>query len=321
MVNKPSRRPRKIDPTRTRLIRSKFETETRKRFRILKKEIQELLDGEDDLGLTVNAKWGFLPDFEKIKRFKDWLGSKVREVFGLRSSGGEGAWTDSYVEQSYDRGSNQAASAIQAKSNIPAIPGVTGSLHIPASADRVKTVQTRAFEAMTGVANHTTDKLSWILSEGIMRGDSPRDVARTISKEINSITRKRALTVARTETVRAHAEGSLDEMERLGVTEVGVDVEWSATKHLDGSFEARVCPLCRPLDGMILPIKKARGILPRHPNCRCAWTPAIEEDPKQAQAKERIRKSIKASLPKKKKRTLKEQISQENWKGTDAVQR
>lgn len=68
--------------------------------------------------------------------------------------------------------------------------------------------------------------------------------------------------------IRAHAEGQLDSFKTLGVEEVGVAVEWATAN------DDKVCPKCQSLEGIVLKIDEARGLLPRHPNCRCAFLPA-----------------------------------------------
>lgn len=68
--------------------------------------------------------------------------------------------------------------------------------------------------------------------------------------------------------IRAHAEGQLDSFKTLGVEEVGVAVEWATAN------DDKVCPKCQSLEGIVLKIDEARGLLPRHPGCRCAWIPA-----------------------------------------------
>jgi SPP1 gp7 family putative phage head morphogenesis protein len=74
--------------------------------------------------------------------------------------------------------------------------------------------------------------------------------------------------VARTEIVRAHAEGQLTAMEDMGVTDLGVAVEW------DTAHDDRVCPKCADLQGIVVKTSEAHGLIPRHPNCRCSWIPA-----------------------------------------------
>jgi predicted double-glycine peptidase len=71
---------------------------------------------------------------------------------------------------------------------------------------------------------------------------------------------------ARWTVVSAQAEGQLDAFEKLGVNRVRAVVEWTA--------QAGACEECSALDGAELTVAEARGLLPVHPNCRCAWAPA-----------------------------------------------
>ena len=71
-----------------------------------------------------------------------------------------------------------------------------------------------------------------------------------------------------TQGIHAHSEGQLDSFEKLGVEEVGVMAEWIT------AGDDRVCERCAVLEGAVLKVKEARGLIPRHPNCRCAWLPA-----------------------------------------------
>jgi SPP1 gp7 family putative phage head morphogenesis protein len=85
---------------------------------------------------------------------------------------------------------------------------------------------------------------------------------------VDSLVRSRALLVANNELIRAHADGQLDALEELGEEEVTAAVEWVT------AGDDRVCKLCKPLDGVVLTVAEARGLIPRHVNCRCAWLPA-----------------------------------------------
>lgn len=158
-------------------------------------------------------------------------------------------------------------------------------------------------------------KLGEILTDGIAHGRHPREVARTIAKELG-IDRECAFSIAQTEIMRCHSERQLDAMEDMGVTELGVAVEWLTAE------DGRVCKMCAPLHGIILTTKEARGLLPRHDECRCCWTPAnVGEDTKaQKRSKkaidEAIDQSIRAEIPETSNRTLIEQKACSSWRGT-----
>ncbi len=62
-------------------------------------------------------------------------------------------------------------------------------------------------------------------------------------------------------------------MERLGVTKVGVMVEWNVSG-------VATCELCADMAGAVMTTQESRGMIPRHPNCACAFIPAnVGEDP------------------------------------------
>jgi SPP1 gp7 family putative phage head morphogenesis protein len=73
--------------------------------------------------------------------------------------------------------------------------------------------------------------------------------------------------LARTEIIRAHAEGTLNNFELAGLENVELQAEFLT------AGDDRVCPICSALSGKIYSIKEARGIIPVHPNCRCTWLP------------------------------------------------
>jgi hypothetical protein len=41
--------------------------------------------------------------------------------------------------------------------------------------------------------------------------------------------------------------------------------------------DSRVCPQCASLQGTRYTIAEARGVVPVHPRCRCAWKPVVED--------------------------------------------
>ena len=114
-------------------------------------------------------------------------------------------------------------------------------------------------------------------------------------------------------------------MKQLGVTKVGVMVEWSYTTLPDGTPEENVCPLCQELGGIVLSIDEASGWLPRHPNCRCAWLPAnVGEDPEeQLRSQSQIQKARDKSLLrgvsklKRKTMTIEEIRESSSWSGAN----
>lgn len=314
------------DPTRTGLIRRRFERDVRVRFARLRHEIVRYVSegAAGGPGLTTNARWTFSSASDGVKRFQKWINDRadqlVLEESGIKTPSGH--WTDVHITTAYFKGAEQATQAHP--SGKGQASWVMSSLRSPVNIEKVELIKERAFEKLKAITLDMSNKIGDNLADGIVRGDSPRQVARDMAKTIEGIQKKRALTLARTETIRAHAEGSLNAMEQLGVKTVGVDVEWQATMidENKGLFEEKVCPLCQELAGMVIPIAKAHGLLPRHPNCRCAWVPSVLGADPTNQRKARIRASIRAGLSKKAKQSksaVKDAIAKESWSGLDQL--
>src|SRR5207302_423925 len=95
--------------------------------------------------------------------------------------------------------------------------------------------------------------------------------------------------------------------------------EWST------SCDNAVCPLCQPLEGIVVTGQEARGLIPRHDSCRCCWIPAnVGEDASkqkrsQASIQRAIDKSIRAEIPEGAGRTLAEQKQCSSWAGANKI--
>jgi SPP1 gp7 family putative phage head morphogenesis protein len=76
---------------------------------------------------------------------------------------------------------------------------------------------------------------------------------------------KRARVLTRTEVINAHAEATLNSYTEAGLEGVTVNAEYTT------AGDNKVCPKRRKLEGKVYTIAEARGVIPMHPNCRCAW--------------------------------------------------
>jgi SPP1 gp7 family putative phage head morphogenesis protein len=197
--------------------------------------------------------------------------------------GGE-LWANVYVRSAYRKGLNDAY--MQAKKNdflpeeemgifVPTYAAqqfADSAFSTPLHADRVGIIYSRTYHNMQGITKATGQKVSNILALGMAEGRSPRELARTINKEISNIGIVRARALARTEVIHAHAEATLNAYEQFGALEVKLKAEWSTVG------DRRTCPDCESMDGEVFDLKKAHGMIPLHPNCRCAWIPVDETD-------------------------------------------
>jgi SPP1 gp7 family putative phage head morphogenesis protein len=185
----------------------------------------------------------------------------------------------------------------------------------PVSVERVAQLTSRVYSDLKGVTDAMSTVMQRTLMDGMIQGKSPRDVAKDLNKSVDGIGITRARTIARTETIRAHADGQLDALKQLGVEEVGVMVEWST------AGDDLVCPLCADLNGIVMKINEAYAIIPRHPNCRCSWIPANVGEPTkdQVRGKSSIEQSIEQSLKKEhpKADSAEEARKLSRWAGAD----
>ena len=96
---------------------------------------------------------------------------------------------------------------------------------------------------------------------GITLGQGPRLVARGVQDALD-ISRARALTIARTEMLRAYRSSALENY-RANSDVVG-QWRWSC------AFSARTCAACLAMDGTLHDLDEE---MESHPNCRCAAVP------------------------------------------------
>jgi SPP1 gp7 family putative phage head morphogenesis protein len=109
-------------------------------------------------------------------------------------------------------------------------------------------------------------QISGVLANGLAQGKGPMQIARDINNRVDKIGITRARVIARTETINAHAEATLNSYEEAGVEGVEVEAEFTT------SGDNAVCPECDALSGKVFTLTEARGVIPVHPQCRCSWT-------------------------------------------------
>lgn len=105
------------------------------------------------------------------------------------------------------------------------------------------------------------------LLRAVATGRNPRQTARDIRTALGG-NLNRALTIARTEHLRAYRSASLD------TYRANADIlrgwQWRA------SASRRTCPLCLAMDGREFALSQP---FPAHPNCRCTMIPLIRNRP------------------------------------------
>lgn len=285
----------KYDPTRTITLRKAFVTDISKRFRALRGEIRRVLVDKDLLGLGDGKEltgfkthaFGFETSADKVNKFMLWLQGQVDDkLLQVRQmpqfgKGAQKPWTDLYIQDSYARGVQRARYEMR---NIGmAVPGIdkTGGIHTsmgtPFHMERVALLYTRTYTELKNITNEMSNQLSKVLSQGMIDGDGPLAIARKLNKTISgtgkdiSITdtlgrfipaERRAKMLARTEVIRAHHMGNIQEYKSWGVLGVKVQAEFRTAN------DGRECKRCSEIaaDGPYT-LDEIEGMIPAHPNC------------------------------------------------------
>lgn len=270
-----------VDPTKTATLRIKYARAMNQRFRLLATDVRKSFSGG---ALTVNAE-ASEGEFdketmaEKVASFELWLSRAIDErILDMvrRIPGRLGIrihWQDVFIKSGYIRGVAAAEADLQAAGLLTMPVGeIEAMFRVPAHAETLELMTARVFQGLKGITDDMASKLSEIFSRALIEGVGPKVIAKRITDEIGSISRRRAMVMARTETIRVFNEARLNIIEQNGVDGVRADVELSIAK------DGRVCPTCKSLEGKVYTVRAARGVIPVHPSCRCAWITAKQKD-------------------------------------------
>lgn len=119
-------------------------------------------------------------------------------------------------------------------------------------------------ELFDGFGAEAADRVGKILISAVTMGDNPRKIARDIADALD-ISRARALTIARTEMLRAYREAALETYRANDDVVEG----WLWMSALD----ARCCSACIAMHGTVHDLSED---LNGHPNCRCTKSPRVK---------------------------------------------
>lgn len=295
------------DPTQSITLRKNYATAHSKRFRSLKGPIRTLVQKRDIFGLATKRPgprfqqddppnlpprlveklrsmdippptlFDFSRDDQKIDAFMSWLeGAEQRGILAIeRNAAGEiverAGWQQTYVQRGYLKGITHADVEL-ARAGVKGIPesAIQAQVfQVPVHREALETLYTRNFRELNGITEAMDRQISRTLADGLTEGLNPRTMATRLNRQIDEIGITRARTMARTEIVRAHSTSTLRRYQQFGIKEVAGKAEFST------AGDDRVCPICVGLEGEVFELKEAEGVIPVHPNCRCAWLPVV----------------------------------------------
>lgn len=267
-------------PTRTKTIQDDYSAQMYRRFRRLKGLVRETVATNDALRLGTNAEpardFGFVRDPEKVDAFLDWLQTAVddeilevtRRVDGRVAVREE--WQNVYIRRAYGRGVEYAQARLREQGVTVPEQTLAQVFNTPIHADALGVLYTRNFRELQGITEAMGQQISRVLTDGFAQGWNPRKMAGDLNDRVDKIGLTRARTLARTETINAHSTATLNRFEEIAGDDVRMTVkaEWLTA--------GDPCPICAGLEGTTYTLEEARGLIPIHPNCRCAYIPVVE---------------------------------------------
>jgi SPP1 gp7 family putative phage head morphogenesis protein len=222
--------------------------------------------------------FGFPDDGDKVDAFLRWLqeaeDDEVLEVFERTSAGDvarRNSWQNVYVQRSYSKGAKYANARLREQGVDVDAVDARALFNKPIHADALGVLYTRNFRELQGITEAMDQQISRTLAEGFAQGYNPRKMAREVNDRVDKIGITRARTLARTETIYAHSESTLNRYQEI----MGPDADVTGRAEWETAGDSRVCPICAGLEGTTRSLDEARGLIPIHPNCRCTWLPVV----------------------------------------------
>lgn len=286
------------DPTRSQTLRRRYAQRLRGQFDAIRAAINKGIRDRDVFGLRgveslqprpprdlPSRVFDFSTDSEKTEQFMTWLRrQEQRGILEVISRG-----DNQFVRSAYAKGLRHADAQLNAEGLVVPDEELQTLFNQPVHRDTLQSLFTRNFNELEGITEAMNQQISRELTDGFSRGLGPREMARNVTDRVDKVGKHRATVLARTETIRAHSDATLNRYEQLGVETVTIEAEFLT------AGDARVCPLCASQEGRTFTITEARSETfsfragesqpsslsgeypvnpPIHPQCRCAWIPS-----------------------------------------------
>lgn len=293
-------------PTRTKTIQRDYAAEMYKRFRRLKGVVRATIAENDAFGLGSGDRtrrgdaferdvddvrfdfqarptrgYDFPTSGEKVDAFLDdlaeWEDDEILSVIRRDRRGRvveRDDWQNIYIRRSYGKGVEFADARLREQGVPPAqAASMAEVFQVPIHADAVGMLYTRNFRELQGITDAMDQEISRVLARGFAEGWNPRKMASEVNDRVEKVGLTRARTLARTEVIHAHSEATLNRYE----SQLGADAEVVGKAELVTAGDSRVCEICAGIEGHVVTVRGARGMIPVHPNCRCAWLPVVND--------------------------------------------
>lgn len=230
------------DPTRTKTLREEFARILRKLPDNVRRRVEEILQTDRINESTI----------EQIKQIIDEEMSKAGKI------------TDRYTWLFWQRGAEFASRQLK-RFGIELLIPPTFSVIDEETVNQLKNLQ---LELIKGLSEETKKALAFQLRDGLMKGDSIRELTKRVQK-VTKDAKWKAERIARTESTRVFNTAAIDRYQRAGIKRYRV---------LEANDE-RTCRTCMLYHNRIFRFDDpAAPRPPFHPNCRGTVVPVIVED-------------------------------------------
>jgi len=230
------RRVRDADPSGTAPISEAWRTDVRARLARAQRRIETYVEANEGIGITRRG-------IEQI----------VNKTMG-------GEWYKRYLNQSYKSGIDRAAETL--------------GLDVPKGLNRADRAAIGAIaKEVTGEFKDVSKELAKQLAGLVREAATLEEALAAVGDRVAAIGIARGSAVAAVNTIAANADATLSYLEEQGIEEVGIVAEKELSVIWQTAEDDDVCPACEALEGRSFSLEEASGMIPLHPNCRCAWIP------------------------------------------------
>lgn len=201
-------------------------------------------------------------------RFRELIGQTGREMLALAKYGDNVISDQQQIE--IERGLRDSVTLMETAATEASINAAFN--RVPASAVESLVGHLGDGSPLRGVLNrygaNGAAMIEQELIAGMVAGEGLAKVARRL-RDVEELSRAKAMQIARSETLRAYRSASLRNYQANEDLISGW--EWVSAKQA-----GRTCLACISLDGTFFPLDKP---MPAHPNCRCVQIPRIKGQP------------------------------------------
>ena len=170
-----------------------------------------------------------------------------------------------FVDASMQHGEKWADKQLGAE-NHNALYSPFKVVRLPAEQAMVEMYQNQVATEIKGLLDYQNLQVQRAITDGFRNRETIQQITRRI-QEVTPMAQSKAVTIARTETLKAGNDAAKARYEKAGIQQV----QWIA------AYDDRVCPICEGLHDEIFDLGEEPEI-PAHPNCRCTLIPVIGDE-------------------------------------------